>query len=197
LFGGSMANRTEKETDEASSSPSQETRKTRTNVKKGKHVTFGDLEIRFYPMTIGNHPDCYDGIPVSLGWDYDKERSIKLSVVEWERERSPRRNRLRLTWRQREMIVVRAECGLKEIRRIERETSRVRRQREQTIRSVQCQDMFQAVVQGVRRILLRLPATFSTIPRNFRKTFAKRDELQEDVQTLTSYGRIYPSRVGF
>jgi hypothetical protein len=153
-----MADGTEKVTDEASSSQSQETSETRTNVKKNKRVTFGDVEIRKYPMTIGDHPDCYDGIPVALGWDYDEKKSIKLSVIEWERKRPPRRNgeALRLTWRRRERIVVRAKCGLEEIQRIVRETSRVRRQRQQIIRSVQSQAMLQTFVQGVRRILPRL-----------------------------------------
>jgi hypothetical protein len=169
LFGGSMADGTEKETNEASSSQSQATSETpRTNVKERKRVTFGDLEIRKYPMTIGDHPDCYNGIPVSLGWDYDEKSSIKLSVSEWERRRSPRRNgeALLLTWRHRETIVVRAKCGLKEIRRIERETSRVRRQRERTIRSVQSQKRLQTFVQGVRRILLRLPSRLARRRQN-------------------------------
>lgn len=31
-----------------------------------KHVSFGDLEIRKYPVILGDHPDCTMGPPVSF-----------------------------------------------------------------------------------------------------------------------------------
>ena len=48
-----------------------------------KKVTFTTCEIREYNVTIGIHPICMDGLPLSLDWDYDAQRTkvIDLSSV--------------------------------------------------------------------------------------------------------------------
>jgi hypothetical protein len=31
-----------------------------------RHVSFGKLEVRYYPIILGDHPDCSEGPPVSF-----------------------------------------------------------------------------------------------------------------------------------
>uniref|UniRef100_A0A7R9W5E3 Uncharacterized protein n=1 Tax=Pseudictyota dubia TaxID=2749911 RepID=A0A7R9W5E3_9STRA len=55
-----------------------------------RQVTFDSVTIREYPMTIGDHPNCSYGPPVTLSWDYDEYESI--DVEKFESHRPQRRN---------------------------------------------------------------------------------------------------------
>uniref|UniRef100_A0A7S4KCJ7 Uncharacterized protein n=1 Tax=Odontella aurita TaxID=265563 RepID=A0A7S4KCJ7_9STRA len=57
-----------------------------------RQVTFHSVTIREYPMTVGDHPNCSYGPPVSLGWDYDEYESIDMNYFETHR---PHRRNLR------------------------------------------------------------------------------------------------------
>eukprot|EP00525_Craspedostauros_australis_P012554 CAMPEP_0198118564 /NCGR_PEP_ID=MMETSP1442-20131203/22196_1 /TAXON_ID= /ORGANISM="Craspedostauros australis, Strain CCMP3328" /LENGTH=268 /DNA_ID=CAMNT_0043776845 /DNA_START=225 /DNA_END=1031 /DNA_ORIENTATION=- len=36
-----------------------------------RRVTFApDLEVRMYPIVLGDHPSCSDSLPIQLGWEY-------------------------------------------------------------------------------------------------------------------------------
>eukprot|EP00566_Odontella_aurita_P011826 CAMPEP_0113525442 /NCGR_PEP_ID=MMETSP0015_2-20120614/164_1 /TAXON_ID=2838 /ORGANISM="Odontella" /LENGTH=383 /DNA_ID=CAMNT_0000423609 /DNA_START=204 /DNA_END=1354 /DNA_ORIENTATION=- /assembly_acc=CAM_ASM_000160 len=50
-----------------------------------RQVTFHSVTIREYPMTVGDHPNCSYGPPVSLGWDYDEYESIDMNYFETHR----------------------------------------------------------------------------------------------------------------
>jgi hypothetical protein len=71
-----------------------------------KSVSFASLDIRSYSVTIGDHPCCVSGCPLTLDWDYTVESS-NLSIDLYEASRSPRRSRkeLRTTSEQRHQIL--------------------------------------------------------------------------------------------
>jgi len=56
-----------------------------------KRVHFGDIEVREYGVTLGDHPDCVRGPPISLDWDYVELESKDLET--YESSRGPRRRR--------------------------------------------------------------------------------------------------------
>lgn len=56
-----------------------------------KRVQFGDIKVREYGVTLGDHPDCARGPPLSLNWDY-VELGTK-NVDTYESSRKPRRTR--------------------------------------------------------------------------------------------------------
>mmetsp|Transcript_463 Transcript_463/g.682 ORF Transcript_463/g.682 Transcript_463/m.682 type:complete len:148 (+) Transcript_463:111-554(+) len=60
-------------------------------LKQQKHVSFGSLEIRQYPIIIGSNSACLDSLPMSLSWDYRPEE--RTSVDEFEKERLPTRTK--------------------------------------------------------------------------------------------------------
>jgi len=48
--------------------------------RTAKRVRFSTVTIRNYKSTIGDHPSCRYGPPVSLGWDYDAQEQMILPV---------------------------------------------------------------------------------------------------------------------
>ena len=52
----------------------------------GSSVSFSSVSIRSHSQTIGDHPDCHDGPPISLDWEYEDYRPIR--VDDWERQRA-------------------------------------------------------------------------------------------------------------
>lgn len=55
-----------------------------------RQVKFNAIEIREYPMTLGDHPNCSYGPPVTLDWDYEELGLI--DVNHYELARPNRRN---------------------------------------------------------------------------------------------------------
>jgi hypothetical protein len=49
-------------------------------------VSFGEVSVRTYPMTLGVNPSCSLGAPVCLDWDYDEQPPV--SVDEFESSKS-------------------------------------------------------------------------------------------------------------
>lgn len=58
-------------------------------VESKRRVTFNEVIVRDYDMTLGDHPDCSYGPPVSIGWDYLEYEPI--DVNEYESNHSRRR----------------------------------------------------------------------------------------------------------
>ena len=58
----------------------------------GRRVAFCSVEFREYSMTLGDHPDCTNGPPLTLDWSYTQK--APLSVDEVEAKRGGRRRRL-------------------------------------------------------------------------------------------------------
>jgi hypothetical protein len=91
-----------------------------------RSVSFTCLEIREYNVTVGDHPCCTSGFPLTLDWDY-AEGSI-VSVDEYEECRCPRRSRaeLKIAPDQRCEILSEDSCSPVELRRAQRKLHRAR-----------------------------------------------------------------------
>ena len=99
-----------------------------------RNVSFNELKIREYDMTLGDHPSAVTGPPVQLSWDHKPEMAIGLE--EYERAREPRRNRrqLRLSYKERERVLFN-ERGFtpEEVNSAWMEALMVRKQRKETL----------------------------------------------------------------
>jgi len=60
-------------------------------VKLKSAASFSTLEIREYPITLGDNPGGVQGPPISLDWKHDEEKTILISLDEYEAKRLPRR----------------------------------------------------------------------------------------------------------
>lgn len=80
-------------------------RKPKRSQKMNKSVSFGDLEIRSYPVILGDNPFCHSGCPLQLDWTYVEQRAM--AIDEYENARVPRRHHsiLRTTWKERQEIL--------------------------------------------------------------------------------------------
>ena len=46
-----------------------------------RHVHFGTVTIRRYQQTLGDHPDCDSGPPITLDWDYLQDGTTTTTTV--------------------------------------------------------------------------------------------------------------------
>jgi hypothetical protein len=60
-----------------------------TRENRARQVTFGEVELRFYDQTLGDHPCTTYGPPISLDWTYEEAEPISLN--EYEELRARRR----------------------------------------------------------------------------------------------------------
>lgn len=50
-------------------------------------VHFGNVTVRLYGRTLGDHPDCYDGPPLTLDWTYEECKPQEVCDYELLREK--------------------------------------------------------------------------------------------------------------
>lgn len=48
---------------------------------KRKLVAFSTIEIREYPMTVGDNPSVSRGVPVTIEWNYVRVETIQVSTL--------------------------------------------------------------------------------------------------------------------
>lgn len=58
-----------------------------------RRASFGTLEIREYPITLGDNPGGVQGPPVSLDWKHNEKRTKVIPLDAYEDTRAPRRDR--------------------------------------------------------------------------------------------------------
>jgi hypothetical protein len=63
---------------------------------ESKSVHFSALQIRTFPMILGDHPCCKTGLPVSLDWDHTKEEIVPIEEYESSRQARSCRSSLRM-----------------------------------------------------------------------------------------------------
>jgi hypothetical protein len=66
------------------------------SITESKSVQFSALQIRTFPMILGDHPCCKTGLPVSLDWDHTKEEVVPIEEYESNREARSSRSSLRM-----------------------------------------------------------------------------------------------------
>jgi hypothetical protein len=58
-----------------------------------KSVRFSTVEIREYPITIGDNLSVASGVPHTIEWDHLQEETRKMNVNQYERKRPTQRRR--------------------------------------------------------------------------------------------------------
>jgi hypothetical protein len=99
-------------------------------------VSFSNLQIREYDVTLGDHPSCSFGPPVSLGWDYQDAQVVPLEKYEKARSNKfPRRKspQLRLSYDVRKYLLLKTKGYTKaELREAMKEVERIKHERKMT-----------------------------------------------------------------
>eukprot|EP01083_Nonionella_stella_P096993 272667_1 len=58
--------------------------------EKATHVSFTDVMVREYDVTVGDNPSCSFGPPISLGWSFKSESCVSLEEYESKHEQHRR-----------------------------------------------------------------------------------------------------------
>jgi len=114
----------------------QHTKKNTAKIKS--RASFSTLEIRVYHITLGDNPGGYQGPPISLDWNHDDDQTIRLSLDEYEMNRSPRRdeNDMYLPECLRRWKLLENGISMKAMQRAAKAAEATRRQRRNTIESL-------------------------------------------------------------
>lgn len=122
-----------------------------------RSVSFNNLQIREYDMTLGDHPSAVTGPPVQLSWEHKPQQDIPLE--EYEQARQPRRNRrqLRLSYREREQLLFN-ERGFtpEEVNTAWMEALTIRKQRKETLTLSDAQRQMEEAWESTQRKIGRL-----------------------------------------
>mmetsp|Transcript_29744 Transcript_29744/g.72026 ORF Transcript_29744/g.72026 Transcript_29744/m.72026 type:complete len:378 (+) Transcript_29744:614-1747(+) len=109
---------------------------TTTNARKRRHrVSFTTVQIRRYPMLLGDNPAVLSGPPVSLGWEYEVLPEMPLVDFETFRLRSRRlhSNHLLLSHYKRLEIIQRNGHTAEEVKAVEKQIAKIKRQRNMSL----------------------------------------------------------------
>lgn len=117
-------------------------------------VSFSNLQIREYDVTIGDNPSCSYGVPISLGWDYQETEVVPLE--KYERARSnkfPRRKsrQLVLSYNVRKYMLLKTAGYTKaELREAMEEVKRIKHERKMTDMMLPLDEVMEGVIDHVK-----------------------------------------------
>ena len=117
-------------------------------------VSFSQLEIKEFRMSLGDHPCSSTGPPVMLDWESQPTLERVVSLDEYERMRSPRRkrNKLRLSYRERKSVLEDQQgFTTEEVNKAWAEAIKIRQQRHETLRRSPFQNTLDDVYESWQR----------------------------------------------
>lgn len=129
-----------------------------------RNVSFSNISMRNYPLTLGDNPSVSYGPPTTLDWEF--EEAGELSLEDYENNRAPRRRprEMVLNYYQRKAILEQNGCSEEEIKRGKRQAERAKRQRNTTksmIQFMKVEDAVQSVGRKAKRAVQKSNSTGS------------------------------------
>ena len=132
--------------------------------QNSRNVSFSSLEINEFNVTLGNHPSASSGPPVMLDKDAVDKRVVDLD--EYERGRSPRRQRkqLKLSYRDRKSLLEQQRgFTTQEVNEAWAEALKIRQQRHETLRRGLVLMTIDDVVESAQRKCRRVAETVGLV----------------------------------
>lgn len=128
-----------------------------------RSVSFDTVDIKEFPMTLGDHPSAASGPPVTLDWEkIESERCVALD--DYEASRTPRRSRrqLKLSLRDRKGILQK-QFSAAEVNKAWQEARQIREQRRETIQRGMMMMFLDDMVETTNRRVGKIGETFSSM----------------------------------
>lgn len=123
--------------------------------KKSKSmVTFNTVSIREYDRILGDHPDCTEGPPITIGWKYAEQPTQELDDYESNRNQ---RTSYHLTSASRKTLMKQV-LGISdfEIRKAQNGVRQILRQRQLSKSQTKTEERVELILQSARRKLKRI-----------------------------------------
>mmetsp|Transcript_14023 Transcript_14023/g.17665 ORF Transcript_14023/g.17665 Transcript_14023/m.17665 type:complete len:244 (+) Transcript_14023:123-854(+) len=112
-------------------------------------VKMGEIEIRTYPVILGDHPECSAGPPVTIDWDYSRRQILNLD--EYESSRRCKRSNLVISYYDRKKLLKSFfRYSDREIDEAISEVNRIKRQRQWTRKMLRLSKLQEVFVEAVR-----------------------------------------------
>eukprot|EP00588_Corethron_pennatum_P028244 CAMPEP_0194318770 /NCGR_PEP_ID=MMETSP0171-20130528/15313_1 /TAXON_ID=218684 /ORGANISM="Corethron pennatum, Strain L29A3" /LENGTH=312 /DNA_ID=CAMNT_0039075767 /DNA_START=89 /DNA_END=1027 /DNA_ORIENTATION=- len=143
--------------------------KTESKSKQKCSVRFSDVEIRNYPLVLGDNPCCSYGPPVCLGWEHSSVDSTSLEFYEDNRGKRRKLHQLKMNYYLRMHILKERKYSKEEIKAARKAASKTKLEREITIRTLPFFHLEMATESAWRK-LMRSFAPFKRIKRK-KKSF--------------------------
>ena len=138
---------------------------TASRKKKKKSVSFSVVEIRRYPVTLGDNPSCNNGPPIQIDWEYIELPSIPLNASElFHRERSRGGSPVSTISAKERLDILRVDAGFSSMKIIlaVSEVERIRRNRRESMNitaAERSKKVWSQMIRKARRQLSRGPAS--------------------------------------
>jgi len=125
------------------------------------HVRFNKVEMREYPVTLGNSPSTSEGPPISLGWEYEPATSTGIDEYESTRIEGgecERRSKcqLRIPSAVREKMLANAGFSQREIKEATEKLLLDKQKTRASLRNYSRQRKFEPLTQHILRLKTRL-----------------------------------------
>eukprot|EP00814_Leptocylindrus_danicus_P004896 CAMPEP_0116022308 /NCGR_PEP_ID=MMETSP0321-20121206/10910_1 /TAXON_ID=163516 /ORGANISM="Leptocylindrus danicus var. danicus, Strain B650" /LENGTH=258 /DNA_ID=CAMNT_0003493355 /DNA_START=96 /DNA_END=872 /DNA_ORIENTATION=- len=149
---------------------------TNSRVSVSSNVSFNKVQIREYPVTIGDNPSVSTGPPLSIGWDVQEEYHHDLD--DYEDGRGPRRETFQMIVprKTREDMLKHAGHSRREFASAIRGTIRTKNQRKATVRNLQ----FAKADEGIEKVARKLKGLFRKKEKiDYQHTWCPDDDLSE------------------
>uniref|UniRef100_A0A7S2HF07 Uncharacterized protein n=1 Tax=Helicotheca tamesis TaxID=374047 RepID=A0A7S2HF07_9STRA len=102
-----------------------------TSSSSTNSVSFSLVKIREHSIVLGDHPDCSEGPPLSIGWEYNEKENLDIGSYESQRGKRRTRYELILSCKERRTILSKiVGLSAKEIVAAEIEVMKAKEQRE-------------------------------------------------------------------
>eukprot|EP00816_Leptocylindrus_hargravesii_P011526 CAMPEP_0196808172 /NCGR_PEP_ID=MMETSP1362-20130617/8159_1 /TAXON_ID=163516 /ORGANISM="Leptocylindrus danicus, Strain CCMP1856" /LENGTH=601 /DNA_ID=CAMNT_0042182401 /DNA_START=444 /DNA_END=2249 /DNA_ORIENTATION=+ len=138
---------------DSSASSSSTSKTTATTMKR--NISFTNIEIREYGMTLGDHPSVSHGPPVQLSWDYKTNEAIDIEQYETFREPRRKKYQLVLSYYVRKRMLGEAKISREEIKKAIATTKVIKAQRNRT-RALLSIPMVQPVEAAMESLVRRI-----------------------------------------
>lgn len=121
-------------------------------------VSFSKVEIREYPIIIGDNPSVSNGAPLTIAWE--PQDQVSAALDEYENNRPPRRAYTEMSMPKivREDMIRSAGISRGEIRRVTRDVNIARRQRRKTIELLHTatfEETMERAKRGIKNIIMK------------------------------------------
>lgn len=120
-------------------------------------VSFSTVEVRHYERILGDNPGVSSGPPLSIGWNYYDDRTIQLSVDDYEYYQRPCHDEsdMVLSRYERETILEALGYSEKEVAKAIRQNYKLKRNRRQTVNNLPVMGI-EEVVETAKKSLSKI-----------------------------------------
>jgi hypothetical protein len=138
-------------------------------------VSFSTVEVRHYERILGDNPGVSSGPPLSIGWNYYDDKTIRVSVDEYEyyQSRCQDESDMVLSRYERENILEALGYSEKEVARAIRQNYKLKRNRRQTVNNLPVIRIEEAVETAKKSLLKILPGKKRRSSKNLYKQWMK------------------------